>query len=556
MNQDRIDSVVRAAIAQGLLPAGATRPNTDSRPWPVVLLTGLGAWLAALPLLGVVGLLFGDLLSRRVGPYIVGVGLLTAAIVVLRSRALPLFVEQLAIPALLVGGGALGFGLFRDLQAQAGSALLALVTLALAVAIPRPWLRALLGAGAALLMTLAWLPARWGVDSGDPLLRFWLAWHLCLALWWLATWVQRRWLNDGALGAQAAALESTAAGWLLATLAGLALWSGMSFLIGGSLGGGGVGALARELGTRRTGGVSNVLPQATSALLALGAAGWAARHWPSLRRAWAAAAALVLVALAWFMPALGAVLLAGACCMTSARWRLAASAALAAAWIVGAFYYQLSWPLASKALLLAATGALLAALAWFGRRGGDPARPARHAATGTAAGAGAATGARAMAWRGGVGLGVLATLLVANLGIWQKETLIARGQALFVELAPVDPRSLMQGDFMRLNFRLPADVEARATQLPGSQRPQVVARRDARGVASLLRLDAGDPLAADELRVELTPRGGRWTLVTDAWFFKEGQAQRWAKARYGEFRVDGNGRALLVGLRGAGLEAL
>ena len=44
--------------------------------------------------------------------------------------------------------------------------------------------------------------------------------------------------------------------------------------------------------------------------------------------------------------------------------------------------------------------------------------------------------------------------------------------------------------------------------------------------------------------------------MTDAWYFKEGEAARWARAKYGEFRVDASGRALLVGLRGPELEAL
>ena len=81
------------------------------------------------------------------------------------------------------------------------------------------------------------------------------------------------------------------------------------------------------------------------------------------------------------------------------------------------------------------------------------------------------------------------------------------------------------------------------------------ARRHARArpatVATLLPLASGATLAPGELSVELTPKGGQWVLVTDAWFFAEGQAERWAAARYGEFRVDSQGRALLVGLRDA-----
>ena len=49
-------------------------------------------------------------------------------------------------------------------------------------------------------------------------------------------------------------------------------------------------------------------------------------------------------------------------------------------------------------------------------------------------------------------------LAVANAGIWQKETLIANGRPIYIELAPVDPRSLMQGDYMALAFPLPEDL--------------------------------------------------------------------------------------------------
>ena len=48
MSSARLKSVVRAAREQGLLPADAMPPTVPSRPWPVVLLTALGAWLAAI----------------------------------------------------------------------------------------------------------------------------------------------------------------------------------------------------------------------------------------------------------------------------------------------------------------------------------------------------------------------------------------------------------------------------------------------------------------------------------------------------------------------------
>ncbi|WP_298824854.1 GDYXXLXY domain-containing protein [uncultured Piscinibacter sp.] len=541
MSRTTLDAVMQAARAQGLLPPDAGPPRGETRPWPVVLLTALGAWLAAIPLLGVVGMLLGDLISRSIGPYVVGGLLIAGAVVVLRSRDVPLFVEQLAVPALLVGGGSLGFGLFRDAGTAAGAALLGLLALAVATGIRSAWLRVLLGAAAAVMLAIALTPQRWHIGRGDSPQQWWLAWHLLLAVWVGALWAQRRLLH----GHSAAAVESIGAGWSLALLAAFAWWSGMTFLVGGTLGGGFAAEIVRELGRRDDTGASWLTLQAASALLALAGAVIAARRWPALRRPALAGAAVVLVALAALMPSLGATWLTLALLATSGRHRLAAAAGVAATWIVGAFYYQLAWPLATKAAVLAAAGALLAALAWWAGAGRrlDAATLSPRPSTPRLA-------------RGGIGLALVAILAVANLGIREKETLIRDGQAVFVELAPVDPRSLMQGDFMRLNFNLPGEPVERRAGMLRMQRPHVVARRDERGVATLSRIDDGTPLAAGEMRIELTPKEGRWILVSDAWFFREGEAKRWERAKYGEFRVTSDGRALLVGLRGPGLELL
>lgn len=540
MSAPSIDFVMQQARSQGLLPADATPPAVAGRPWPVVLLTALGAWLAAVPMLGVVGMLLGDLLSRSVGPYLVGSLLLAGAIVLLRSRDLPLFVEQLAVPALLVGGGSLGFGLFRDAGTSGGALLLGAVALGVAWMQPAAWLRVLLGAAAAVLLSVALAPGRWSLGRGASLEAWWLAWHLLLMAWTIAQWLLRSQVH----GRRAAALESVSAGVGLALLAALAGWSGMTFLVGGALGGGWAGEVAHELGRRGEPGLGWRSLQAASAGLALAGAAVAGRRWSGLRHPSFVGAALVLVVLAALMPALGATLFVLSLMATSGRTRLAVAAGVAAAWIVGAFYYQLAWPLAQKAAWLAGAGALLGALAaWAaGTRGAG--REATLA------------GSRSHVVRAGIAVSVLAVLVVANVGIREKEALIRDGRPVFVELAPVDPRSLMQGDFMRLNFNVPGDAEERRAGLLRRDRPQAVAQVDERGIARLTRLDHGEPLQPGELRIELAPKDGRWILVSDAWFFAEGEADRWAKARYGEFRVGTDGRALLVGLRGPELQPL
>lgn len=528
MRPAAVEALWREAQARGLLPADASPPadTAEARPWPVVLLTALGAWLAAVPLLAAVALMFGPLFQHG-GAYLAGVMLLLASVAMLRAR-LPLFVEQLAVPLLLAGGASLGFGLFQDFHEPAAPAMLALLAWGIGLAVRGHGLKACLGAAAAFFMAMVFWPWVHGLSTPGGTVAYWLGWQVCLGAWVLVA------LREGRAGLSSG-LAAQAAGWLAMCLLGLALLGSLARVVGGGLDGGFAGGHARA-----------DWPGGVSAGLALLGAAWLGWAWPSLRRPAYGGVVLVLTGLAVFMPALGAVLLALAGCAAQARWRLAVAALLAATWIVGGFYYQLAWPLATKAALLAGAGALLGLLVWplvwsLWRRG-SAAAPAEI-------GGGGRT-------RLGAAASLAAVLLVVNAGIAQKEALIAEGRPVFVPLAPVDPRSLMQGDYMRLNFALPGRVAEQAGGLLGAARPRVVARLDERGVATLVRLHDGTPLTPGELLIELSPLGGRWTVVTDAWYFKEGEAGRWSAARFGEFRVKPDGQALLVGLRGAALDKL
>lgn len=536
----RLQAGIDAGVKAGLLPADAALEASNERPWPVVLLTALGAWFAAVPLLMAIGMLLGDIVRTGAGPYVIGSLVLGASVVVMRSWGLPLFVEQLAVPALLVGGGTLAMGVYRDFSSAGGSAILLVVALGLALALPQVWLRVLLGALAANLMGLVLLPHwHWGRDSGSVLLVL----HGLLAVWLLALWLQER------MVAVAALVESLAAGWLLTTVVGLTYMAGATFLVGGAVGSNEAGFLAAWLLGFERGSWQAYAMQTGSAVLVLTGAGVGALAWPTLRNAVPCAVALVLAALAWFMPMLGAVLLALVVCASTQRWRLAGACALAASWIVGAFYYQLQWPLADKALLLVGAGTGLGALAWMGQRAASP--------TATAAPTHAAPAARLNRSSLALLAGTLLTVLVANGAIWQKQNLIAHGKPLFMALMPVDPRSLMQGDYMRLRF---ATLDTHALPLldaMGGKRPHMVVQRDTRGVGTVQRLHTPDqPLAPNEMLLELTPKDGNWVVVTDAWFFKEGQGQAWQAAKFGEFRVLPDGRALLVGMADAALQPI
>jgi uncharacterized membrane-anchored protein len=149
--------------------------------------------------------------------------------------------------------------------------------------------------------------------------------------------------------------------------------------------------------------------------------------------------------------------------------------------------------------------------------------------------------------------GVL-VLIVTNVGIYQKEQLEASGRPVLLELAPVDPRSLMQGDYMALRFRVADEFwRIRRKDLRDGR---IVLTLDARNIGTFARFDDGTPAGPQEIVMRYRIRGGTPKLATNAYFFEEGQGQLYAAARYGEFRVSPSGDAILTGLRGDKLEIL
>ena len=142
----------------------------------------------------------------------------------------------------------------------------------------------------------------------------------------------------------------------------------------------------------------------------------------------------------------------------------------------------------------------------------------------------------------------------SNWAIFSREQLKASGTVVYLELAPVDPRSLMQGDYMALRYKL--DITTPATG-PGTGTDTagfLIVRLDERRVATAIGWNT-EP-AASELRLKYRTLHGRTTIGSDAFFFEEGSAGVYQRARFGEFRVDSQGNALLTGLRDANLQRL
>jgi uncharacterized membrane-anchored protein len=149
----------------------------------------------------------------------------------------------------------------------------------------------------------------------------------------------------------------------------------------------------------------------------------------------------------------------------------------------------------------------------------------------------------------------LVVLAAVNWGIYARERLLAEGRVVLLELAPVDPRSLMQGDYMALRFKAANDAFGRGPARDVED-GRIVVQVDARGVGQFVRRDDGSPLAQGEVAMRYRVREGNVKFATNAFFFQEGAAKNYEAARFGEFRVAPSGEMLLAAMRGKDLEPL
>jgi len=156
--------------------------------------------------------------------------------------------------------------------------------------------------------------------------------------------------------------------------------------------------------------------------------------------------------------------------------------------------------------------------------------------------------------------GALLVLGAVNFAIYGKERIKSGGEVVYLKLAPADPRSLMQGDYMALRFVLVQELE-KSLDLNTSTPAQSPREGEVRWASVTLAADRvatlSDAAPATPLKLRYRIRNAQVWLGTNAFFFQEGDAQRFSGARYGEFRVDrSSGEAVLVGLRDEALTAL
>jgi len=140
---------------------------------------------------------------------------------------------------------------------------------------------------------------------------------------------------------------------------------------------------------------------------------------------------------------------------------------------------------------------------------------------------------------------LVVVLALFNWSVIQKETTLENGKLVLLQLAPVDPRSLMQGDYMRLNYAI--------SQTPDMEKLAnwgfAVLKLDTNNVAKLVRYQpAKQPLHDGELLLKYNKGDWNLNLGAESYFFEEGQAKTFENAAYGGLKVDAEGNSILIGL--------
>ena len=243
---------------------------------------------------------------------------------------------------------------------------------------------------------------------------------------------------------------------------------------------------------------------------------------------------------------------------------------------LGGFYYQLSIPLLYKGVLLVSFAVIFAIVTLF--------LHARYKAPSQSAVENHPV-FKAPIWL--VGVFVIALLGAVNYKVQQFEDVLATGKPVVLKIAPVDPRSLMQGDYMVLNYAIlsefqqsqvlsesnesldsnePIDtVESNETtgidesSRPSGKKAYILVHLDKNHVATFCEAQSEIPTdfkhCTPNVYLPIRYKGWFPELPSQDYFFAEGKGEYYAQAEYAEYRFK-DGILLLARLLDKDLKGL
>lgn len=143
-------------------------------------------------------------------------------------------------------------------------------------------------------------------------------------------------------------------------------------------------------------------------------------------------------------------------------------------------------------------------------------------------------------------LNLIVLMVYFNHSIVKNEQLISNGRLVLFELTPVDPRSLMQGDYMDLQYKLLANVDSEYLPMIGT----CIVRLDSNGIAYDIVFKDDETSVQDGEQIIKYRSTDEWDIKigAESFFFQEGEAEKFSNAKYGGLKIDADGKSLLVGL--------
>ncbi len=138
---------------------------------------------------------------------------------------------------------------------------------------------------------------------------------------------------------------------------------------------------------------------------------------------------------------------------------------------------------------------------------------------------------------------------VINTMIYQKETQLKKSQEILLPLAPIDPRSFLQGDYMNLSYVLTNDLNKYYIEhnLKTPSGGYAIVSINNRNIASFVKAYEGETLPQNQFKIKFHANKGL-SFGIENYFFEEGKAKIYIKARYAMVKISPSGEAVLTGL--------
>jgi uncharacterized membrane-anchored protein len=133
----------------------------------------------------------------------------------------------------------------------------------------------------------------------------------------------------------------------------------------------------------------------------------------------------------------------------------------------------------------------------------------------------------------------------------QKEALRRDGQTVYLTLAPRDPRSLLQGDYMALSYEITNEMNHLQLGTSSAQVPMsgvLVISLDDQNVGHFVRIHQAEALGPREHLLKFHHQDWYVVIGAEKYFIPEGSGSAYGSAVFGELKVARDGTPLLVAL--------